>query len=147
MSTQINSYNCMVRPAGQITHEVPKIGICAKEIILLRMIHGADAIHKIELMGKFEHYDDQAVLGNLAHTYGKQLVEKVFNTVLFDFEEDDDTGKKYISLKVIENEATQAASVSDILREAGPVRNIPVKTEGSFHVAGPEMDDDRPSIE
>lgn len=133
--SEVNAYNCVVRPSGQITHEVPKLGVCAKEIVLLRMIHGADAIHKIEHVGQFEEYNQDGVLLNLANTYGKQLVEKVFNTVLFDFQDDDETGKKYISLKVIESEA-KAADTREILREAGPVNQIRMPERDNLHVSG-----------
>ncbi len=41
-------YNCHVRLGNTTTSEVPKFGVSAAEIILLRHVHGAESVVKIE---------------------------------------------------------------------------------------------------
>lgn len=41
-------YDCHIRLGGSTTSEVPKLGITASEIIVLRHVHGSDAVVRIE---------------------------------------------------------------------------------------------------
>jgi hypothetical protein len=45
-------YNCTVRLGGSLYNEVPKTGVTAAEILLLRILHGNDGVANIEEAGK-----------------------------------------------------------------------------------------------
>lgn len=45
-------YNCTVRLGGSLYNEVPKTGVTAAEILLLRILHGNDGVAGIEEAGK-----------------------------------------------------------------------------------------------
>lgn len=70
-------YNCRVRLGGLTHHEVPKFAVTDKEIILLRTLHGIDAVVGIKSCGA-DSRTDQEELQRLAGFYGAEVVEKVF---------------------------------------------------------------------
>ncbi len=140
----MRAYDCIVRPAGQITHEVPKMNVSAKEIVLLMHIHGRDAVNKVRHVGTMQKrnedgkvigdYDEQADLQRLAHLYGPERVQKVFGVFLEPFDDDDrDTPNDYITdMSVIRAEANnEEVPMADVAREAGNHRPAPntVNTE------------------
>lgn len=47
----MQTYSCKVRLAGSLTNEVRKSGLPAAEIVVLRLIHGADAVLEIRQDG------------------------------------------------------------------------------------------------
>lgn len=70
-------YNCKVRLGGSVSNEVPKANASAAEIIVLRHLHGAEAVIDIDLVSdaKVAH---QAVRDDLAKVYGEAVVEELF---------------------------------------------------------------------
>lgn len=115
----INAYNCCVRPAGQLTHEVPKKNISAKEIMILRFVHGNDAVIKIERIGEFKDYDERRDLEYMAAQYGPAAVQRVFNVFIDPLAGMDVDMKEYITnFSVIEQEA-KLTDMQSVLREAG----------------------------
>jgi hypothetical protein len=141
----MKAYNCIVRPAGQITHEVPKLGISAKEIMLLRFIHGSDSVirivHvgdlKLESAGRPDLSENDLLLRRLANDYTPERVSKVFNVNVIDFEDTrENDPNSFIKLSVIENEAMgrSEASLTDVAREAGPARQSAGPDETPFIV-------------
>lgn len=70
-------YDAICRPGGQLTHEVPKSGLTAPEVILLRQIHGDDGVVHIK-RSKQESAAGVDELDRLSHLYGNKVVSKVF---------------------------------------------------------------------
>jgi len=116
-----NAYNCFVRLAGELAHEVPKYNISASEIQLLRHIHGADAVVKVTHVGEFKDYNQETDLRKMAIEYGPNVVGRIFGVlpeVLID-DMDEDDKPEFISLEVIEREASgQHVDVRQVLKEA-----------------------------
>lgn len=87
-------YNCVVRLGGSLLHTVPKHRISGEEVRLLRHIHGDDAIAELKEIAAQTDILRTDELCELADRYssdptkidGRKLVEKVFNTVLTDFD-------------------------------------------------------------
>lgn len=77
-------YNCRVRLAGLVHHEVPKYAITEKEVIVLRKVHGADAVNGIKNAGEVKRTNDQEYQ-RLADFYGAQLVQEIFHISLDNF--------------------------------------------------------------
>ena len=65
-------YNCKVRLSGSLYNEVPKSQISAAEIIVLRTIHGSDAVADIVPAGESKMSSIQ-LRGELTLMYGKAL--------------------------------------------------------------------------
>ncbi len=90
----IKLYNCVVRLGGSLLHTVPKQRISGEEVRLLRHLHGDDAIAEIKEIAAVTETRRTDELCDLADRYssdptkidGRKLVEKVFNTVLADFD-------------------------------------------------------------
>lgn len=76
-------YDCRVRLAGLVHHEVPKFAATEKEIVLLRGLHGADAVVGIKSVGDATRTDDSEHQ-RLASIYGAELVENIFKITLQD---------------------------------------------------------------
>ena len=126
------AYNCMVRPGGHITHEVPKHGISAKEVQLLRMLHGNDAVFKIERVGEFRDYNETTEYQLLAMRYGDALISRAFSVDLsmLGIEKNDRGKHEYIEdFKIIEADA-KGVDLREVAQEAGPVRRVVSNTEG-----------------
>jgi len=95
----MQTYNVKVRLAGELHNEVEKKNLIAAEILVLRKIHGADAVVDIKPSGEWEDhysirktqrvdentghvtyvdeevdYDDEAEKERLAATYGSALI-------------------------------------------------------------------------
>ena len=121
----MKAYNVCVRPAGQMTHEVPKHGISAKEVLMLRHVHGRDGVIKIEDVGTIKDYDENEDLKQMAFTYKPKMVHRVFGVYVEDFTGQDIDPKDYITnFEVIEAEAKNA-SIADVLNEAGARGDAP----------------------
>ncbi len=74
-------YKALVRLAGNILHEVPKDNLTAPEIILLRFIHGDDAvvsIKKFSPSGKKNKVNQKQETERLKMKYGEQKFSQVF---------------------------------------------------------------------
>lgn len=131
----VHAYNCCVRPAGQMTHEVPKKNISAKEIMVLRYVHGNDAVIKIHRVGEFKEYDERRDLECLAAFYGPAAVQRVFNVFIDLLAGPDVDPTEYVTnFEVIAKEA-QIADIKAVMFEAG----------GNPQVQRP-ADDDKPLI-
>lgn len=81
-------YNCRVRLAGLTHHEVPKFGVTEKEIIILRTVHGSDAVVGIRNAGEVTR-TDTVEHRRLADFYGAELIQKTFGISLSDFSLDE----------------------------------------------------------
>ncbi len=129
-----NTYNCFVRLAGELFHEVPKYNISARELLLLRNIHGADAVVRIRHSGEFQNYDPEVDLRRMALEYGAVRVARVFNVMpeMLTGEldsHDTDAMRETISMDVIEREAAgEEVDLRSIVREVG-VASMPAAPE------------------
>lgn len=65
-------YNCKVRLNGSLYNEIPKSGVTAAEIIVLRVMHGDDAVVDIVHAGE-KKLSSVQVRGELSLMYGKAL--------------------------------------------------------------------------
>lgn len=66
-------YNCKVRLQGSLYNEVPKSGISAAEVTVLRVIHGHDAIADLVSAGRESGRDDREERDYLNSEYGEAL--------------------------------------------------------------------------
>lgn len=87
-------YNCRIALGANIGtinphHEVPRTNVPRAEIVLLRAIHGKDAVIDIKETG-ITHTKDEAIYQQLADMYPKyvKLVESLFNVKLVDLSSD-----------------------------------------------------------
>jgi hypothetical protein len=71
-------YDATVRPAGQITHEVPKVGLSAAEVVILRSIHGDDGVVHLRPSKSARPAGDERA--RLIAVYGEKVVGKVFGS-------------------------------------------------------------------
>lgn len=81
---------CTVRLAGSVQHTVPKANVSPGEILLLKHIHGADAVVDIRPAGKAKHsveaewdrlasiYDAQSALSSQPGEQKISLMERLF---------------------------------------------------------------------
>lgn len=74
-------FNCQVRLAGNVGHAVPKQGVSEHEVIILRHLHGNDAVIDLKSAGESKA-SKRAELERLAGIYGVDVVETVYKTVL-----------------------------------------------------------------
>lgn len=96
MGRTVDTYDIELRHGGNIFHSTPKKGVTMKEIVLLRSIHGDDAVPDslVKKAGTKEAQDEKLELFDLARRYantadpmsGKKIVEKTFSTALIGFE-------------------------------------------------------------
>jgi hypothetical protein len=64
----MKAYDCKLRLAGSVTNEVPKMGVSAAEIEVLREIHGNDAVVDIKEIGDLKR-DSAAERAHLKRLY------------------------------------------------------------------------------
>lgn len=136
------AYNCFVRVAGELAHEVPKYGISASEIQLLRHIHGADAVVRPTVAGEFKDYNYEEDLRKMAQEYGAAKVGRLFG-VLPEYlaeERDDDDMPEIIKLEVIDAEAKgQQVDIRSVMKEArGTNKNAPQEVDAGPYYANRE---------
>lgn len=87
-------YNCLIALGmnqGTVNphHEVPKMAITRAEVVVLRGIHGKEAVKNIEPVGETpEGVSDMDVYRTLAQTYPPRLIESLFGVVLLDLDSD-----------------------------------------------------------
>jgi hypothetical protein len=92
------TYNCAVRHNGNLLHEVPLTGITSKELVLLKAIHGADAIVRVVKTEQVVEREEQEELFRIAEKYGsrddaeamarsRQRVERLFSVTLNGFDD------------------------------------------------------------
>src|SRR3546814_19706196 len=75
-------YRCKVRLKGSLLHEMPKIGVSAPEILILREIHQGDNEPVVEItpMGSNKKPGvNAAERDRLNSTYGPKIVERLFS--------------------------------------------------------------------
>ena len=66
----MQTYNAIVRLGGELHNEVQKKNLTSPEILILRKIHGQDAVVKIEPSGEWEdHFSKVEVRGDAGDTY------------------------------------------------------------------------------
>lgn len=83
-----------LRHGGNIFHEVPLNGITEREILLLRKLHGEDAVVGLVVDGEMSFPTEKDELYYLARKYantsdpasGRRLVESMFSTPLIHFD-------------------------------------------------------------
>lgn len=78
--------NCTVRLGGDLLHAVPKERISEREVMLLRHIHGSDAVVDLKQVGDIE-IAAMDEYHRLARFYGVKKVEECFDVKLFNFQE------------------------------------------------------------
>lgn len=78
--------NCTVRLGGDLLHAVPKERISEREVMLLRHIHGSDAVVDLKQVGEIE-IAAMDEYHRLARFYGVKKVEECFDVKLFNFQE------------------------------------------------------------
>lgn len=91
----MHTYNAIIRLGGELHNEVEKKNLTAPELLVLRKIHGQDAVVKIESSGYWEDhfakvelkddlgesfeeerdYDDDAEKNRLADKYGDAILK------------------------------------------------------------------------
>lgn len=78
-------FNCQVwlNGNGIRTTQVPKNGISAAEVIVLRKLHGLDSVVDIDLIGD-EKRQLSAERAKLERTYGKKLIVQLFGDPMMD---------------------------------------------------------------
>lgn len=109
MEAPVKVYNCVVRLGGSLLHTVPKERISGEEVRLLKAIHGDDAIANLKEIGHLDGWARDDELNMLADRYsqepdkrdGRRLVEKVFGTLLTNFD-------AWLLAKEAEREAEEA---------------------------------------
>lgn len=136
-TTEIQLYRATLRHAGNIGIEIPVTGVSQREILLMRAIHGDDAVVKIEEDGK-TIVDDRDEIFKLARKYPHPLgasasrmrVEKLLNISLHGYEEwltrqidteDEARSKSQSELNRAYNsnrQKEQAAALTDAIRAA-----------------------------
>lgn len=95
----MKTYNCLVAlgtNTGNVNphHEVPKFSVTRAEVVILRAIHGKDAVKNLVPVGEtLPDVTDMDVYKYLAIFYPVRLIERLFNVVLVDLDSDlDDEG-------------------------------------------------------
>lgn len=95
--TTLKLFDCELYHGGVKTHSIPLRGITMKELVLLRALHGQDAILDKEIKDSKPaegEFDERELLFTLARKYGntadpmsgKKLIERVLSVPLVGFE-------------------------------------------------------------
>lgn len=116
----MKAYDCLVRLAGNVHHEVPKFGITVKEIAMLRFIHGEDSVVGIKNNKDPVTRTEDEEMAYLAANYSEEMVKKLFNVSLN-------------SLEVIE------IAEPDVAPEEVPVKPPKVKAPKAAPIPEPEI--------
>lgn len=96
-------YSCRVNVMGDVVqHTVPKERITEKELMLLRRIHGNEAIHGLRELGE-SPVDEMEELHRLAMVYGRERVEEAFRLSLDDYDQ-------WLALKLSEGDDERKAA-------------------------------------
>lgn len=120
--TKVEIYNCELKHGATTTtvHTIPKNGVTAREITLLRAMHGADSVLNIKPAGEREVDQKQELLllaRNYANTQdpfsGKKLVERVFSVVLANYEQ---WIEEQVELEQMEREEKRQKSQEEMRR-------------------------------
>lgn len=75
-------YSCKVRIGGSVLNEVPKVGVTAPEVEVLRFIHGSDAVADLKRIGEVKRTDREerarleGIYASAATSMGDSLVRK-----------------------------------------------------------------------
>lgn len=75
-------YRCKVRLKGSLLHEMPKIGVSAPEILILREIHQGDNEPVVDITPMAPNKKPGANAGErdrLNSLYGPKIVERLFS--------------------------------------------------------------------
>jgi len=73
-------YKATIRPGGQVTHEVPRDNLTAAEVILLRHIHGDDAVLHLGRTKTSTKFKRDAERDRLVAAYGDKPVAAAFGS-------------------------------------------------------------------
>ena len=82
----MHTYSCKVRLAGSVMNEVRKTDLLAAEVVLLRFIHGEDAVTEVRNVGEIKLTQEEAK-AHMMQNYVERspevaaLVAKIFPTV------------------------------------------------------------------
>ena len=82
----MKTYNCTLRLGGNMLQTLPKVGITAFEMRLLRSIHGDDSVTEPQESDEIDR-DEDAEYRMLAARYGRGRVEQLFRVSLEDFDQ------------------------------------------------------------
>jgi hypothetical protein len=85
MIARLKFYNCHVRHAGNMLHTIPRQSVSAKELVLLRAIHGDDALDRVSPVREAKVDLDEHHM-QLARTYGRARVEQALGVSLANFD-------------------------------------------------------------
>lgn len=122
--------NCEVRLLGDLNNSVPKQNATPAEILILKAIHGPDAIIKLKISGsdKRSHKEEYA---RLEFIYGQTVLENgtfIFNK-LFPQQFDPKLPVKFSEVGIEVNESSDESFVPDIPDEADETINKQEDTE------------------
>ena len=70
-------FNAFIRPGGSMLNEVPKTDLSAAEIVLLRKIHGSDAVINLQWT-KSDRRSHASERDRLTGIYGEKAFENTF---------------------------------------------------------------------
>ena len=75
----MNVYDCKVRLGGSLNNEVYKTDVTAPEILVLKMVHGADGVLDLKPKGQdAETFPPKRERERLIRVYGARAVEDTF---------------------------------------------------------------------
>lgn len=121
----MKTYDCRISLGKNIAatdpqHQVNKKNITRAEVVLLRSIHGADAVQEVKHVG-INNAPDAQIYAELAEQYPKypQMIEKLFGVQLQDFSAGLDA-----SLEVGLDESDDAPAVAQSLRREAVRENV-----------------------
>lgn len=75
---QFPAYNITLRLNGDIAAEVVKEGVTVPEIVVLRNLHGDEAVSRAAPAGVVDVDHQAALYGRLAEYYGDDVMERIF---------------------------------------------------------------------
>ena len=70
-------YSCKVRLSGNVNNEVRKPEVSAAEVLVLRQLHGADAVLEVKRV-RMEHAPHAKERDRLNRVYGAKIITQLF---------------------------------------------------------------------
>lgn len=121
LENTMHTYNAIIRLGGELHNEVAKKNLTAPELLVLRKIHGQDAVVKIEPSGYWEdHFGLRKVKQTNLETGALEEVEE-------EFEYDDDVEKNRLAdtygdaIMKDEDEGVAIAAIDRMFGEFAPL--------------------------
>lgn len=136
-------YDCVVRLAGELNNEVPKVGVTAAEVYILRSIHGSDAVVRIEPRG-MDRRDHKTERDRLAQRYGEARLVELFgmahNKLPVELNDEDEA---LIAEHVAEKEqaADQATRMSELEDRLALAEEARKDAEAGLESANKQLED------